>query len=77
MLVTEGCGWTQRDGGPVIRICEGDAAHVPAGVRHWHGATATTGMTHIAITEAIDGKNVDWMEPVSEAQYQAGSHARQ
>lgn len=69
LFVTEGCGWTQRDGGPVERICAGDAVFVPAGVRHWHGATDATAMKHLAITEQVDGKNVSWAEPVSDAQY--------
>jgi quercetin dioxygenase-like cupin family protein len=75
LYVSDGCGWTQREGGPITRICSGDAVYVPAGVKHWHGATATTTMTHLAITETVDGRNVDWMEPVSDAQYRAGPGA--
>lgn len=75
ITVTAGCGWTQREGGPVVRICKGDTAYVPAGVKHWHGATATTGMTQFSVTETIDGKNVNWMEPVTEGQYRAGDKA--
>lgn len=71
LVVTEGCGWTQEEGGPVTRICKGDTIYAPSGVKHWHGATATTAMTHLAITETVDGSNVDWMEPVSDAQYRA------
>ena len=69
LYVTDGCGWTQREGGAVARICKGDTVYVPAGVRHWHGATATTPMTHLSITETVGGRNVDWMEPVSTAQF--------
>lgn len=70
-VVTQGCGWTQREGGPVVKICQGDTVYVPAGVKHWHGATPTTSMTHLAITETLDGKNVSWLEEVSDAQYRA------
>jgi quercetin dioxygenase-like cupin family protein len=69
LYVTEGCGWTQREGGVVTRICKGDTAYVPAGVRHWHGATDETAMTHLSIAETFDGRNVDWAEPVSDAQF--------
>lgn len=72
LYVTDGCGWTQREGGPIVRICKGDTVYVPAGVKHWHGAAETTGMTHLAITETLDGRNVDWMESVSDEQYWAG-----
>lgn len=75
LYVKAGCGLTQREGGPVVRICEGDTAFVPAGVRHWHGATATTAMTQFTTTESVDGKNVNWMEPVTDAQYRAGGGA--
>jgi quercetin dioxygenase-like cupin family protein len=69
LYVTQGCGWTQVEGGPVTRICKGDAVYVKPGVRHWHGATATTAMTHLAISESRGGKNVNWMEPVTDAQF--------
>ena len=75
ITVTQGCGWTQRWGGPVIRICKGDTAYVPGGVKHWHGATATEGMTQFSITETSGGKNVTWLEPVTDAQYRAGDEA--
>lgn len=75
LYVTEGCGWTQREGGAIVKFCKGDTAYVPAGVKHWHGATSTTTMTHLAITEMVDGKNVEWMEPVSETDYKAGSNS--
>jgi quercetin dioxygenase-like cupin family protein len=69
LIVVSGCGWVQREGGPVEEIRPGDVVWFPPGLRHWHGATATTGMTHIAIQEALDGKTVDWLEHVSDAQY--------
>ena len=69
LIVTSGTGWVQRDGGPVEEIRPGDVVWIPPGVRHWHGATATTAMSHVAIAEALDGKSVDWMEQVSEEQY--------
>ena len=72
LYVTDGCGWTQREGGPITLICKGDVAYVPAGVRHWHGATSTTAMSHLSVAETVEGKNVDWLEPVSDAQYSAG-----
>jgi quercetin dioxygenase-like cupin family protein len=72
LYVTDGCGWTQREGGPIALICKGDSAYVPAGLRHWHGATSTTGMSHLSVAEVVDGRNVDWMEPVSDAQYGVG-----
>ena len=69
LVVTAGLGWAQRDGGPVEEIRPGDVVWFAPGERHWHGATATTGMSHIAIQEALDGKTVDWMEHVSDAQH--------
>jgi len=71
LIVTAGCGWVQREGGPVEEIRPGDVVWFSPGEKHWHGATATTGMTHIAIQEALNGKVVDWMEKVSDEQYQA------
>ena len=59
----------QQEGGPVEEIRPGDVVWIPPGVKHWHGAAATTGMTHIAITESLDGKNSEWMEKVSDEQY--------
>ena len=64
-----GAGWAQRDGGPVEEIHPGDVIWFPPGEKHWHGATPTTAMTHIAVQEALNGKVVDWMEQVSNAQY--------
>src|SRR5687767_13212396 len=69
LIVTSGCGWAQRDGGPVEEIRPGDVIWFPPGEKHWHGAAATTAMTHIAIQEKLDGKAVDWMEKVTDEQY--------
>ena len=69
LIVTFGCGWVQREGGPVEEIHPGDVVWFPPGERHWHGATPTTAMTHIAIQEQLNGKAVDWMEKVTEEQY--------
>jgi quercetin dioxygenase-like cupin family protein len=69
LIITAGCGWVQRDGGPVEEVHPGDVVWFPPGEKHWHGATATMGMTHIAIQEQLDGKVVDWLEHVSEEQY--------
>jgi len=73
LVVTAGCGWVQRWGGPVEEIRPGDVVWIPPGEKHWHGATRTTSMTHIAIYEYLDGGGVNWMEPVSEEQY---AHSR-
>lgn len=70
LLVTFGCGWVQREGGPVEDIHPGDVVLIAPGEKHWHGATANTGMTHIAIHEGLDGKVVEWMEKVTDEQYQ-------
>ncbi|MFC5431147.1 cupin domain-containing protein [Paraburkholderia denitrificans] len=72
LLVTAGCGWVQRDGGPVEEIRSGDIVWIAPGEKHWHGATATTAMTHIAIAESQNGSPVEWMEKVTDEQYQAG-----
>lgn len=69
LIVTAGMGWVQRDGGPVEEIRPGDVVVIPAEEKHWHGATPTTAMTHTAIHEGLDGKTVDWLEPVSDEQY--------
>jgi quercetin dioxygenase-like cupin family protein len=69
LIVTAGCGWVQREGGPVEEIRPGDVVWFSPGEKHWHGATATTGMSHIALQEALNGKVVDWMEKVSDEQY--------
>ena len=73
LIVTSGCGFVQSLGGPIAKIRAGDVVWCPPGEKHWHGATATTAMTHIAIVERLDGKSVDWMEKVSDEEYAAGS----
>jgi quercetin dioxygenase-like cupin family protein len=70
LIVTAGCGWAQVEGGPVEEIRPGDVVWFPPGEKHWHGATPTTGMTHIAIAEKLDGKAVDWLGRVTDDQYQ-------
>ena len=72
LVVTAGRGWVQREGGGVEEIFPGDVVWFPPGERHWHGATATTGMSHIAIQEKLDGVSVTWGEKVSDAEYGAG-----
>ena len=69
LIVTSGLGWAQRWGGPREEIRPGDVIWFPPGEKHWHGATPTTAMTHIAIQERLEGKVVDWMEHVSDEQY--------
>ncbi len=69
LIITSGCGWVQREGGPVEEIHPGDVVWFPPGEKHWHGATSTTAMTHIAIQEQLDGIMVDWMEKVTDNQY--------
>jgi quercetin dioxygenase-like cupin family protein len=73
LIVTAGCGRAQRWGGPVEEIRPGDVIWISPGEKHWHGAAATTAMTHLAIQERLDGKVVEWMEPVSDSQYEGGS----
>lgn len=69
LIVTAGCGWAQHWGGPVEEIRPGDVVWFPPGEKHWHGATSTAAMAHIAIQEQLDGKVVDWMEQVNDEQY--------
>ena len=69
LIVTAGRGRAQRWGGPVEELRPGDVVWFPPGEKHWHGAAPTTAMTHIAIQERLDGKTVEWMEPVSQDQY--------
>jgi 4-carboxymuconolactone decarboxylase len=69
LIVTAGKGRVQRWGSPAEEILPGDVVRIPPGVKHWHGAAPTTGMSHIAITEALDGRNVDWLERVADEQY--------
>ncbi len=72
LVVTAGCGWTQCEGEPIVEIRAGDVIWCPPAHKHWHGASPTTSMTHIAIQEALDGKNVIWLEKVTDEQYLAG-----
>jgi quercetin dioxygenase-like cupin family protein len=72
LIVTAGHGWVQPWGGPIEEIQLGDVIWIPPDEKHWHGATATTAMTHIAIVERLNGKSAQWMEKVSNEQYQAG-----
>jgi quercetin dioxygenase-like cupin family protein len=72
LIVTAGCGRVQRWGGPIEEVRPGDVVWFPPEEKHWHGAAATTAMTHIAIQEKKDGKVVDWMEHVSDEQYRVG-----
>ncbi len=69
LIVTAGKGWVQQWGGQIEEIRQGDAVWIPPGVKHWHGATASTSMTHIAVQESLNGKTVAWMEKVSDEQY--------
>jgi quercetin dioxygenase-like cupin family protein len=69
LIVTAGCGRVQRWGGPMEEIRPGDVVCIAPGEKHWHGAAPSTAMTHIAILEKLEGKGVDWMEPVSDDQY--------
>ena len=69
LIVTAGSGFAQRWGGPIEAIRPGDVVWFAPGEKHWHGATATNAMMHIAIQERLDGKNVDWLEKVSDEQY--------
>ena len=69
LIVTSGSGWVQQEGGPVEEIRSGDVVWIKPGVKHWHGATATTAMTHLAIQEKLNGSPVTWMEKVTDEQY--------
>ncbi|MBR1245883.1 cupin domain-containing protein [Bradyrhizobium sp. AUGA SZCCT0169] len=69
LIITAGLGWVQTEGSPIEEVRPGDVVWFPPGEKHWHGATPNTAMTHIAVQEALNGKNVDWMEKVSDAQY--------
>jgi quercetin dioxygenase-like cupin family protein len=75
LIVTAGCGLVQSWGGPFREIWPGDVVWIPPGEKHWHGAKASTAMTHIAIQEQLNGKTADWMEKVSDELYQAASSA--
>ena len=69
LIVTAGLGWVQREGGPIEEIRPGDVVWFPPGLKHWHGASPTTAMSHIAVQESVNGRNVDWLEKVSDEQY--------
>ena len=69
LIILSGSGWVQQEGGPIEDVKPGDVVWFPPGLKHWHGATPTNSMTHIAIQEALDGKAVEWLEKVSDAQY--------
>ena len=69
LIVTSGLGWVQREGGPLQEIRPGDIVWFAPGEKHWHGATSTTAMTHIAIAEKLNGSPVDWLEKVTDEQY--------
>jgi quercetin dioxygenase-like cupin family protein len=69
LVVVAGCGWAQHEGGPVEEIRPGDVVWFPPNEKHWHGASPSNAMTHIAIQESLDGKVVEWMEKVSDEQY--------
>ena len=71
LIVTAGCGRAQRDGGPIEEIRPGDVVCFAPNEKHWHGAAPTTALTHLAIQESLEGKAVDWLEKVSDQQYQA------
>lgn len=73
LIVISGSGLVQCKGGPIKEIKPGDVVWIPPGEKHWHGATATTNMTHIAIQERLNGKNVDWMEKVSDEEYRGNA----
>jgi quercetin dioxygenase-like cupin family protein len=69
LIITDGLGWVQRDGGPVEAVAAGDVVVFQAGERHWHGARADSPMTHIAIQEAVNGVAATWLEHVTDAEY--------
>lgn len=69
LIVTAGIGWVQREGGPVEEMRPGDVVWIPPGEKHWHGATPTNAVTHLAVHEALDGSHVTWLEPVTDEQY--------
>ena len=71
LIVTAGCGWAQREGGSVEEIRPGDVVWFAPGEKHWHGATATTSVSHVAIAEKLDGRSVDWLEHVTDEHYRA------
>jgi quercetin dioxygenase-like cupin family protein len=76
LIITSGLGWVQTEGGPVQEVRPGDIVCFSPGEKHWHGASSTAAMTHIAVQEVLNGKAVNWLEHVSEEQYRAGAQAR-
>lgn len=76
LIVTAGCGWTQCEGEPIVEIRAGDVIWCPPDHKHWHGASATTAMTHIGVQEALDGVSVVWMEKVKDEEYNVGPPAQ-
>ena len=75
LVVTDGCGWTQVRGGAIERVCAGDVVWAAPGQVHWHGATATTAMSHVAVSESGEGASVRWLEQVSDEDYRKGPPA--
>ena len=73
LIVTAGCGWAQREGGQIEEIRPGDVVWISPGEKHWHGATASTAMSHIAIQEKLNGSPVEWLEKVTDQQYGGSS----
>ena len=69
LVVTQGCGWVQSEGGPRQEIRAGDVVTCPPNEKHWHGATSSTAVSHIAIQEALNGKPVEWLDQVSDEEY--------
>ena len=69
LIVTTGTGWVQESGGERRQIQPGDVIWIPPNVKHWHGATTTNGMSHVAITNVVEGRNVDWLEQVSDVEF--------
>ena len=69
LIVTSGTGWVQESGGERRQIQPGDVIWIPPNVKHWHGATTTNGMSHVSITNVVEGRNVDWLEQVSDLEY--------
>jgi quercetin dioxygenase-like cupin family protein len=76
LLIISGLGWVQREGGSIEEVRPGGVVWFSPGLKHWHGASPTSAMTHIAVQESLDGKNVEWMEHVTDAQYVANFSAR-
>ena len=69
LIITSGLGWAQQEGGPIEEVRTGDVIWFPPGLKHWHGASPTNGMSHYAIQETLNGENVEWLEKVTEEQY--------